>query len=378
MTPEPTIQELLDVASKAVIGSDKVADYSRGADYEALSGPNAILWSRQAQRDTDLFRSVRFNDASGEELRRLVKKRYSIDRVEATRGTGQAVLTRPSTAAGAGTIWQGTRIKLSSGPTSEPRFYRVRANTDVVAASLSTPVNIEAVDLGSGTKATASSGLSIEDSLWDSTWTVQTLVCVDGSDREADTELQARVRRERIESRVGHPVAIIKACKAAGASQVAAFRSDFGGLAIDYGLNFVYVGDLSYSGTENLVRSCTAALHSVRVAGDQLQVRMMTRTSVIVDVDIILRDSPAVIAVSRLEPIHRRAIIQYFDGANGRFSYSLAGLEAAIARPTPDVQQVNLVTPAADVGVLVAGQFPSSLNRYYTEDSSIFIRYHAP
>lgn len=378
MTPEPTVSDLLRAAAQAISGKDKVADLHRGSDYESLSGPNAILWSRQARRDTDLARAIRFHDASGSNLTSMGEKRYKIPRILPTRGQGAATLSRATSAGGAGTIWKGTRIRLTRGDFSEPRYFRVTADTPVSATTLHAAPPIEAVAVGTGNKASASSGLSIDDPLWDTTWVVTALECSDGTDLEAAQVYQARIRQERRDSRVGQPTAIEDICRKTGADQVAIFRSNYGGEALDFGLNFVYVGDSGYSGTAQLVRACTKALRGVRVCGDHLQVGALNRAVQVVDVDIYLSDSPQVLPIDRIERIHRQAIIQYFNTANGRFSYSRSGLEAALARSVPQVQEVNIVTPASDAGVLVGGSFPATLNRYFAEDAQIYIRYYAP
>src|SRR5262245_33460726 len=91
-----TIQEMIDVASKAIRGVDKAADFIRGSDYESLIGPSAIIWSRELERDEDLFNSTNFNTAVGADLTELARKRFKKTRVLDTRGTGVAHVTRPS------------------------------------------------------------------------------------------------------------------------------------------------------------------------------------------------------------------------------------------------------------------------------------------
>lgn len=386
---DPTITELLKVAGDSVHGgADKTADYVRGSDYESLAGPTAIIWSRQAQRDTDLFRATRFNDADGDDLTELVKGRYGIDRILDTHGQGVATFQRPA-GGSSGTIWKGTRVALLGGPAGIAGYYRVAADTLVLSSTTTTFVPIEAVLVGPGSRISAPAAmLRLEDLLWDNTWKVTSLVCEDGTSYEDATSFRARVREERRNKRVGHEKAFIDTLAAAGASNIVIFRADYGGDASDAGLNVCYVGDAGYTGTEDLVRACKVAVQEVRVLGDYLQVFPMVRQELNIDADITLSDGPAVFDVTRLKQIHSTAIAQYVGA--GRFSYSIAGLTGAIARPSPIVQEVSFVTPTTDAGILnqttftggtppvtvINKNFPASLKRYVL--GSITLRYHAP
>lgn len=370
----PNAQELIDVARTAIQGQgDEAADFIRGSDYESLVGATAVLYNREGRRDDDLFNATKFHTAEGTDLTELVKRRFGVDRYLDARGVGVATLERPTSAAGAGTVWAGTRIVVVGG---SPKFYRVSENTPVAAGALSAEVPIEAVSVGPGSLISQTNGLRIDDSLWDSTWTVAKIACTDGTRFEPAPDLIARVRRGRRDSRVGHVKKIEAVCKSVGADKVVLFRSDFGGTLADGGLNVCYVGDAGYSSSPALVKACTLALRSVRVLGDHLQVLQMSRGDLSVSVDVYLRDIPQVFDTARLEQIHRSAITQYLGGTTGGFTFSKMGIAGAIIRNTEEVQNVAVVTPAADVGVLAAGAFPAVLQRYVVSD--IAIRYRGP
>lgn len=373
MQPEDTVNDFLDIAARAVRGAgDKTADFVRGSDYESLSGPCAMIWSRESLRDTDLFRAIRFNDADGDDLTNMVKLRYGIDRILDTRGAGTAFLARPS-AGLAGTIWQGTRIVVRQN--GDELRYRVTADTAVSTSALSVSVPIEALDFGPGTSISTTIGLFLDDATFDA-WTVTSLACADGTEFEPADDLRARVRASRHAKRVGHEQAIIDACVAAGAANVVAFRSDYGGDSLDVGLNVCYVGDSGYSATPKLVRACAVALRAIRVLGDNMQVLPMARVGVNVDADVTLNDSPARFDTTRLYQIHRAELGKYIGGQRGRFSYTKSGLISAIARPTPVVQDVSFVLPTSDTTVLSGNNFPDVLARYVL--GTVVLRYRGP
>lgn len=377
MLPEPTIIEFLDAAAAGVHGSaDGAADYLRGSDYEVLSGPCAVIWSQEAQRDTDLFRAIRFNDAEDDQLTEMMLARYGAVRFLDSRGTGRVTLTRPTTTAGGGTIWQGTRIGLAGGPTGTTAYYRTTADTTVAPSDVFIELAIEAVETGPSSKANATTGLFFDDPLWDPSWVVTALDCGPGTVFEPAAEFRARVQRERLSSRVGHPQKLIDTCKLAGAANVAIFRSDYGGDATDGGLNYCYVGDPGYSATPDLLRACTKALRGARVLGDHLQVLPMRRQVVDVEAQVTLNVSPTLVDTSRLYRIHAAAVAQYFGGLAGRWAYSRVGLYSALARPTPEVQSVTFSSPASDATILSGGTMPAVLNRYI--QGKISIVYQAP
>lgn len=376
MKPEPTIDEFLKAAKSAVQGqADKNADYIRGSEYDVLAGASAILWSREAQRDTDLFRATKFHTASDLDLTNLVPLRYGIARYLDTRGTGTATLYRPAGGV-VDTVWKGTRLRVR-GTDGDPKYYRVTTNVPVEAADLYATLSIEAVKFGSGTNVEATSNVDIDDPLTDPTWTVSYLKCTEGTDFEPAADLIARVRQTRLDNRVGYPKAIIDACKAVGAAQVVVLRSDFGGDANDKGLNVTYVGDSGYSGSASLVKACTVAVRSARVAGDHMQVLPMARVLLDITADVYLSDAPGNFDTARLETLHHAALRQALNGSSGNFGYTQIGLMSAITRNSPEVQDVVFSSPTIDVNTLdVTGNFPAVLNRYAV--GNISLRYLAP
>lgn len=374
MKPEPTIEEFLKAAREAVQGQkDKNADYIRGSQYEVLAGAGAILWSRQAQRDTDLFNASKLHSAADEDLTRQMYERYGIERYLDTRGTGTATLSRPAGGV-ADTVWKGTRFRVR-GPGGDPKYYRVTSTVSVGAAEVSKSVSIEAVTIGKGTNVESASNVDIDDPLTDSTWTVAYLKCDEGTEFEPAANFIARVRQLRLDNRVGFKKAIEDACKDAGAGQVLVLRSDFGGDSLDRGLNVTYVGDSGYSGSTDLVRACTVAVRAVRVGGDHMQVLPMSKVNLDIVADVYLSALPGNFDISRLETLHHASLRQALNGSAGNFGYTKIGLMSALTRNSPEVQDVVFTSPSSDALILdpVTGNFPAALNRYSV--GTISLRY---
>lgn len=369
---EPTVQELLDAFEDGVRATkDRYVDAREGAIYQHWSGVAAILWSRNARRDTDLWRAIYLDSAEATDLTNLLADRYEFDRIADTYGTGTARLSRESVAAADGTIWTGTRILIGSS-THEPRRYVVLEDADVGATDTIANITVRAEKPGVGCAILFSSGdeltARVDDPLWDTTWTVEHLECADGTSFEPASAARARFRTERRAARAGFVTAIAQACKDAGAAYALLFPSDYAGDDEDVGLNLAYVGDAGHQGDAALVRAVTIALERWRVLGDNLQVRPLGRTNLIVRANIYLWTSPTRVDQDTVQKLLKGATLAYFDGASAGYSYNRDALAGALMKVCPYVQSVEFDLPASDAAVLetVGGRpnLPATLNRY--------------
>jgi hypothetical protein len=374
-----SVQDFISAYTGAIRGKkDRHADTRRGSQIETLGGFTAVIWARESQHDVDLWNATHIATASDDDLTELIFKRYGVERILDTYGEGEVTLQRPNTSGGAGTIWRGTRIQVSTGSFSEAEYYEVATDTFVSATTTLVTVPIRASKIGSGHKIQAGpSDCVVYDPLWDNTWKVQSLNCSDGTDFESAAQLVARTREVRRNGRVGHEQAIIDACKAQGAQVVFLYESDFGGDAEDRGLNVCYVGYNGFTSDDTLVKKCKVALESVRVAGDNLQVLKIAPASLDISVDVYLKESPAVFNLEQMYRLTRDAILQVFSGG---VTYSRDEIAANIYRAVPEVQEVVFVAPSSDASVLsVSGgllNFPATLTRYSVR--SVDVRFRPP
>lgn len=380
MQPEPKIADFIQHFARGVHGTkDNRADIREGAIYQVPDGVSAVIWSRQAQRDTDLFRATRFGEADGDDLTRLVRQRFGIERMLDSFGTGQATLKRPGTGAGGGTVWEGTRIRLvTSDGNTDSRAYAVSQDTVISATAKSAVVPVRATEPGTGWSVSVGyPGAYLDDPLWDSTWTVQQLSCGDGTIFEEAKAFRARVIQSRIDSRVGYRKAIIQACIAAGAQNIALFASDYAGDQFDSGLNVCYVGDAGYQTSESLRRSCMFALEKFRVLGDALRVSPMQSSALDAELNVYLVDAPANHNQFALIGLIQDAVTQKFGGNQGSFGFSLDMISGSIFRASPAVQEVDFITPTSDEDVVfpIGDQlnFPAVLTRYFPRNINVHL-----
>lgn len=375
---EPTIEELLEAFEDGVRANrDKHVDAREGAVYQYFSGPAAILWSRAARRTTDLWRAVYFDSAEGTDLTELLADRYSFARVPDAYGLGTARLRRPTTAAGGGTVWRGTRLAVFGSHLTEPVFYVVTTDQPVGPSDLTVTVRIRAARPGPGTAIliNAAGAARVDDPLWDPTWGVDHLECADGTAFEPAPAARARFRDHRRAARAGFVEGIVQACKDAGATHALLFPSDYAGDEEDHGLNMAYVGDASFEGDEVLVRRVTLALERWRVLGDQLQVRPLTRTNLTIKARVHLWASPTGVAQDDTLKRLVGAVLGYFEGGSSGFAYQRDALAGAMLKAAPAAQFVEFDEPTADAGVMAVIDgllnFPASLSRYRVAPNDI-------
>lgn len=371
MQDEPSIDKYITTAGGVVRGQkDAAADTRQGSVYEYIFGAAAILWSRESQRNTDLFAATRFSTADGPELTELIQQRYAITRVLDTAGQGVAQFQRTGTSAG--TIFKGTRIFVPS-LNGEPQAFYTTSNVAVPLGTKVVTVPIEAAVLGTGTAITSLTGI-IDDSLWDSTWRCIGLNCEEGTDFEQAPDYRARVKTERRLSRVGFLDRIIAACEAAGAVHVVAFASNRA--PVDYGQNVIYVGDANFSSSTSLLNSCRIALEGVRVLGDNIQLQAMSQSLLPISATVYLVNSPHDYDLVGVTQLINAAFIRYFSSSKGGFEYSRIALLGAVRAVLPHVvQDISFTTPASDVGIISGLGFPSILTRYHTDANNITLTF---
>ncbi len=378
----PTIPELVSAFHAGVRGTrEKRADGHSGAVYDYIAGPSAILWNQEAQYTRDLFRSRYFDSAEGSDLTDRGRARFQIERILDTAGTGFATLTRASAAAGADTAWAGTRIRVPffSGRTSS-EAYAIAADYPIGATQTVAIVPIRATRTGEGvavdttvTHATP----QLDDTLSDTTWRATHLVCSDGTTFESAEVYRARVRQSQLDNRVGYAKQIIQACRDVGATNVALFRSDYGG--DDLGINACYVGDAGFSADLDLIRRVTVKLESVRVAGADLQVGGMDARRLRPSLIVNLWQDPSQFDLVTLRTILVSTLVRAFSGSSDGYSYRRDALAGAMAAVSESIQSVTFDVPTSDANVLTGpGVFPVTLTRHTVAASNITIDFQGP
>ena len=355
----PSVEALrrafLAEATLSASARGEVADTHPGSLYDHCAGMGAVLAQRVAARDRDEFRALYFA-SSDERGMDLLAEFVGRPRQQGSHGTGSAVVTRTSGTSG----WfrEGTRIAAGRS-FAGPEFYSVTTDTWAAASDASLSLPIHRVRTGGAVQRIRAGDPGVlrwEDPIWDPSWSIDVLYCSAGVEREDDQALREALRTERQDGRLGYALAITDACRAAGATFVALFDSDYLGEAEDFGLTRVYVADSGEVASEELLRACRIAVAGAAIGGIALQVLPSQIVRLSVDLQVALsRDFNA---SAHLAADVVGAVVDYFSDA---VLWRQSGITGAVFRALPGiVDRVTVVAPVTEP----ARALPSVLNRY--------------
>lgn len=369
----PTIADSLRVGKRAIVATrDELADDRTGSIYDFFMGTAALAWAREALADRDKFRAIYFSTAQNDDLTDYAKKRFDIDRVLDTQGAGTALFVRASTAAGAGTIYKGTRV-IVSDPRGGSTTYEVSANVSVGATDLTVPVPVNAADVGLGSAISDASG-TVVDALFD-VFTAEHIYCQNGTVFEPAADFRARVVQALLDERPGYPTAIKNSLYAAGATQVVLFPSNYQG--VDSGINCAYVGDSGGSASGSLIIACRSAVESSRVLGADLQVFGMGVSALAVDLTVSLWDDPSKFDQLMLIRGVVAGVMQYFNDPRNAFAYKVDGIRGAAQRVSNAIQNVAVNAPVIDA-TFSSTAWPAILTRYSPTTNTVSVTLQGP
>lgn len=380
LKPLPTVEDLRQAFHNAVRGiKDGEADNHAGSSYDHFAGVGAILWSWQAQRDQDLFESIYFDRATGQELTDYVDAHDGIDRFVDAYGVGTIIVNRSSTAGGAGTFWKGTRVQIFVNHGSNE--YEITSSVTVSSTDKTAVIPIRATFTGRNSKYSLYAPEPVAqfmDPLWDNNWVVNGIDCGEGTSFEQAPEYRARVRIERKKRRVGYQDVILNLCKTVGAENVFLLQSNFAGEANDHGINVAYVGDSGYTTTDDLRYRTLIALEDIRVLGADLLVLPMQLSQLSFYLTLNLWDEPSKLNAYEIKRSASASVLNYFASSSG-FSYDLNTIAGNIRKLMPDVvQSVTFASPTSSQGILVSGAFPGTLTKYEVQPGNISVSLNGP
>ena len=390
----PTVPELMRAFHGELSARDPDADTHTGSGLDIWGGVAAVLLTRESHRIRDIFRANYFDHARGADLNEILSERFHNGRIVNGPGTGTAQIYRSSLTAGAGTIWQGTRLEvaITNGTTST---YLVSEDTPVSASVNAIWVPITSVATGTdaaiNTVPSASTFLRFADPLWDNSWVVQNLQCEPGTVGETQDEAKARIRQLRLDSRVGYPKRIVQACKDAGATNVVLFGSDYldtppgqnpvigslsGGYG-DVGLNRIFVGDAGFATTHSLLVKCRRAVASSAVLGTAVQVWGMVPTSFSCSITAQLWDDPGAFDQDSVKEEIANAVVDYFRSGANAFYFRYVTLQGAIMRSVRSIQTLSFSGGPTEPDLFTFLN-TASLPRYLSEPGDVTITLTGP
>lgn len=372
----PTISELLDAFAVGAQSKHENADVHRGAIYDVGAGMGALVWSRVAARDREVFRGIYLDGCQKDALDYRIARLHGPGRIQPTRGSGVAIVKYDYLHGGAGsqtgTILKGTRLSVSIGSTCN--YYRVASDVELSDwfwdNSIQVDANgfvwlrlpIEADSIGSGVAIDTTSTIAAirwEDELYNLTtslWVVDSIKCSDGTDGETDVEYLARYRSWKKSRKPGYSDAISRAMFAAGASKVALFESDFVD-GEDFGINRIFVGDSGYTASTALLNACRLALDSVVPFGNTTTVGSMILTPIEVTVQLNMMRAASRYSPDWVLPSAQKAVRRALSGSQSAYVFRQDSLRAELSQAFPELQSIDFASPTpgdTDVASIVS------------------------
>lgn len=271
----------------------------------------AAMADAVTQFAANALRETFLDGVEGDKLDERVQDRWNLPRQAAASSVVEVTFNRATAAAGAGTISAGTRLATptdSEGGRQE--FITLAAVSYGALETGNKLVNAAAVAAGQSGNADAGTITSIQDTLFDSTITVNNVTrAAGGSDEETDTEYRARAR--------AYPQTLAKGTLAAlefGAGQVPGVRTATA-VEDDAGVVTVYIADASGGSNAPLVALVAAELENWRAAGSLVLVTGGVTQTVDVTVSLKVAEGQATDYTSQIQEIITAEILLLGAGA---------------------------------------------------------------
>lgn len=186
---EGRVEQIVKRADLAVLPGDVA---------EMIQSAGAAMGDRVLATVAERIKETFLGGAKGEALKTLVKDHWNIDKKVASKAAGLVTLSRPTAAAGAGTIPQGSEVATARDSSGvEVRFVTTAAVAFGATELSKTGVAVEASKAGkAGNVAAAKVTRVVTTSLFDQTLTVTNPArFAGGAEEESDEDLIDRVRR---------------------------------------------------------------------------------------------------------------------------------------------------------------------------------------
>jgi uncharacterized phage protein gp47/JayE len=301
----------------------------------AAGGDYVIGYGAQA------FAELFLDTARGAALTALADDRYGLTRLEAAPAVGSVTLSRPTFAAGGGTVPAGSIVATQFDALGQTVEFATTADVTFGASELSKTAAVEAVVPGAAGNVAIGTVTRIVSTLFD-----PTIVCTNaarlagGADEETDDALRERVRTFPLTIRRGTLAALeYGALQVAGVVTAKAVEGSTG-------IVTVYVADGTGNSNAELDGKVAVELENWRAAGCLVQVAS--------SIPLVQNLTFTVKAKSGYDVAANAAVIQAAASARmakltmGEILY-LDEIKAAVMALDERIQRLTFTTPTADV-----------------------------
>lgn len=319
-----------------------------GSDVNIFTGTSAVLAAALMRQLLYRIAAHELDNATEEDLDRLVWDRYQLLRKGSTAAIGNAQISRLSTANGAGTVPIGTVITTTTGAS-----YVTTSPASFASGDFTSRCDIRATEAGKATQIGARQleGFANPDSLFDPTLTVTNeSPTAGGEDAELDPTFRDRARKFWLAARRGTLGAIefgaLKVDGVVSAQAEEVLNSDD---ATPARIVYLYIADSTGVSSDALADRVRVALGEWRAAG--IQVIVVTSLPEIVGIVLKLRFLANVDTVT-LTDVVRTGVVSFVNSLPVNGPLYISQLYATLQRYTSQglvVDQDTIQAPAGDI-----------------------------
>lgn len=336
MAEVSTFTELYD-AGRAEIQSRNanLTDFNEGSVLDAVLGSGAMLGDEVARTLIDLFATLFFDTATGEDLDALALDRINLTRNLESSAVGTVEWKR--VAAGTYPIPSGTTFQATVGDET----FTFTSTTEVTVGGGDSTVNVpvQATASGRASNVAANTVTEILDTVAaDPTATVTNpQPMAGGSDAETDEAFRARIRRFYSNLRRGTRGALVTGATNVNGVSFASVVEDFEG-----GVVFVYIGDPDAQGNDVLAALVRAELENWRAAGILVTVLSAAREEIALTLDVVVQPGSD---TTTLDALIKSALVAQGDTYDPNQRAYVTEIECAARDASPLVRAATLTTP---------------------------------
>lgn len=348
MANEPSWQDLYDLGKTTLQTRRPTLVVEEGDVSDAIIAGAATLAQAIIAFATAKARECFLDGATGDALTALAHDR-GVDRDLGDAAVGVVRISRPTFAAGAGTVPAGTRIATT--PDATGAFATFTLDTDVVFGATDLfkfPVSATCTQVGKiGNVGDAKINRMLDQPVFDQTFQASNSnflggsIFAGGAEEETDEDLRDRVRGFFLTQARGTIDALIFGARSTGIVDRVSIVVDSSGVVT------VYVADADGNSNTAMTDAVTAELENWRAAGDVVYVTGGVIVNQAVTVQLAVRTGTNVAAlVDRV----RQAIVSRVGLLNPGETLYRGAIDAAIRDVDRlNIVGVNVITPAADI-----------------------------
>lgn len=379
-TPKSQTELLSDFQSEVQDNAPDLTDWVEGSINDVIGGVVSSGVRELELLAVDDFRKTFFDTADGPEvtqgpddLQTLAVDHFGDDfeRPGATPALGDVTLSRPTFAAGAGTVLAGSIVKTLTDATGTVQRFATVIDESFGATTLSIEVSVEAVVPGSAGNAQAASVTVVETALFD-----PTIVCTNAADFVGGAPALNDVQyREFIKNKIltlkGATMAAIKAAALGVAGVVSATPIETQLAVIEYDIAtnaikvaaiyfyipkaILYIADANGTASGALILLVQAAVDAVRADGVRIDIVAATAQPIDWTAAIVLNiGGPNYSTLSLNTQAIKDVMANYISGIATGTGFVRATANAAIMAiygpaGTNDLTSFTTTTPSSDV-----------------------------